>query len=221
VAIRPLDDNRLRGALLLNDPESLRAVSGVEPRGGVELSLVTGTPEVQVGDILAIDVRLANPDQTPIDDLRFALRYDPRVLEALDAAPSDERHPGDNWIVGGVNLHDAPFHRDYPFDYHLANEADNGRGLAVYHMGLSQARSLPDGTVARAYFRALAPARRTDLTFVVSDDPNLANTSVRCLGLDVLGALETAGDGLHDLDLRVDPPAMTAQPAAHGGAPRI
>lgn len=214
VSVRPLGDDRLRGALLIDNPASLREVQGVDPHGGVTLSLAGPVEPLRAGDLFAVDVRLANPEETPVDDVRFTLRYDPAVLEILDAAPSEHRRPGDNWIVGGVNLHDAPFQRDYPFDFHLANEADNRRGVAVYAMGLSRARALPGGTLARVYLRALASTGQTPLEFVF--DGGTA-TAVRCLGIDVLGALEEPNDGAEGLRLAIAPAlddAATVLPAA-------
>ncbi|MBN1476304.1 hypothetical protein JXA47_06095 [Candidatus Sumerlaeota bacterium] len=216
IAVNHHHSDDLRGALFIDDPESLRTVQGVTPHGGVELALVSDTRQPQIGEPFAVDVVFTNPLETPIDDLRFALRYDPSVLEVLDAAPSESRQTGDNWIVGGVNLHDAPFRRDFPFDFHLRNEADNLIGLADYRMGLSEPRPLNDGTVARIYLRAIAPIDRTALTFVHGDDMRFPVTSVRCLGIDVLGDLGVPDDGTHDLSLRVAPePVTTASESAH------
>jgi hypothetical protein len=221
IAISHHNTDDLRGALFINDPESLRTVQGVTPHGGVELSLVSDRRAPQVGETFAVDVVFTNPLETPIDDLRFALRYDPDILEVLDAAPSEPRQMGNNWIVGGINLHDAPFREDFPFDFHLRNEADNLIGLADYRMGLSEPRPLNSGTVARIYLRALAPAQRTALTFVHGDDMRFPVTSVRCLGIDVLGAIELPDDGAHDLPLHIAPePVTTASesaPAPTGG----
>jgi hypothetical protein len=75
-------------------------------------------------------------------------------------------------------------------------------------MGLSRARRLSQGTVACIYLRPLEPAESTELSFVHTRGPALPATTVRCLGIDVLGDVRQRGDGTSDLELSVEPAPM-------------
>lgn len=213
VTVRPRRDLDARGALFIDSPDTQRTIQGLALERQIGLRLVADRDAVAADEVMAVDLQLLNPGEMPIDDVEVTLRYDPRVFEVLDAAPGENRRPGENWIVGGVNLHDAPFHRAYPFDFHLLNEAHNDVGLAFYHMGLSQVRPLPSGTFARIYLRALTPARRTALSFEFSDDPTRPTTAVRCAGVDLLNLRASQQTGAASLELRVFPrTAVTAAP---------
>jgi hypothetical protein len=215
VAIRPRGDDNIRGNLLINDFASLRNVTGVTPQGGVGLSITTDASTIRVGDVVPINIRLANPARSVIDQVQVALRWDPKVFEVVDAAPTRARPPSDNWVVGGVNLQDGPFHQSYPFDFHVSNEARGEFGFARYQKGLSQARALPDGVVVRLFLRAVAPTERTTVRFQQTTERQIPTTRVTCLGIDLLGELDRPDDGTRGLAVAVRP-ALIA-PAEAGG----
>jgi hypothetical protein len=189
VSIRPAGEQGLVGALLLE--------GGVRPEGeapvssGVGLRLLGPGRAVEVGEQVEINVVLENPGGASIDEIVVALTFDPEVFEPVDAAPGGRPSSSTNWIVRGINLLDAPFHEEYPFDLHLRNEVTGGR--AVYHMGLMRAQALPSGVLARLVLRALRPARETAVAF--APETAVQMQGGRLLGSDLPGvALSVAAE---------------------------
>ena len=79
------------------------------------------------------------------------------------------------------------------------------RGIAQYHMGLSQPSALPSGPFAQIRLRALVPISETSVEFTQSLEPGEPCTAVLCRGADVLGDPDVATDGSRGLPLRVSP----------------
>ena len=168
---------------------------GATAEVGLEL---TGPEEPpRVGEEFVVRVGLHNPEGAIIDTINFAVLYDPQVLQVVDK----DRF---NWITSGVNVHDGPYHRDFPWDVLMTNEVRNDRGLALYRKGLSSGRALPSANFADIHFRAIAPTSRTSLGFS-RGRPGMPNmTSVRYFGFEMLN--------LEDLDLSTPSIAFPVRP---------
>ncbi|MBN1475720.1 hypothetical protein JXA47_03105 [Candidatus Sumerlaeota bacterium] len=161
------------------------------PQGGMGLSL---SPRAATSSrVLDVDVVISNPEGLQAEDVIFQLNFDPQTLTAIDT------HSG-NWIEMGINIWDGAYHQRFPFDVHVANQADNQRGEILYHMGFSEEMPLPQGIVATVRFRVL----RLDAPMLLSFDPE--RTAIRHLGENHLGDPDDDSDnGL--TGLLIDPPA--------------
>lgn len=161
VSIRIPGEDQLVGGWILEDQPT-----GDDPASTrIALRLLPPERPISVGETFSIPIYLANPKGLPIDDLCVALSYDPRFFEVVDAAPIGQPDSSNNWFVRGINLLDAPFHDDYPFDLHLNSRVDADRGEIVYHVGLSHARALSSGVFAVIQLKALHPTRGTAIAF--------------------------------------------------------
>jgi Cohesin domain len=114
---------------------------------------------IAAGQMFDVDVELYNPRGTVLDQVRFAVKFDPEALQVVD------RDRG-NWIRTGVNVHDGPFRLEYPFDYHKRNEVDNRRGIITYANSLGEGRALRSGPFARIRFKAMKPIAATTIELI-------------------------------------------------------
>lgn len=145
-----------------------------------EAGLVITPPaeSIQVGDIIPIQIRLSNPSGTLVDSIDFMLEWDPLVFRMVD------RDRG-NWVKRGINAHDGPFTRDFPFDTIKYNEVRNDRGTLRYSASLTEGRTLPSGTFVTAYLKAIRPADKSSIKFLRSRPGEANLTSIRYFGFDV------------------------------------
>lgn len=107
---------------------------------------------LEAGREVVISLGIDNPDRMLFDEVRLAARFDPRTVEVLDADRG-------NWIGSGLNLLDAPFHKDWPWDLQYSNRVDADRGIFDYHMGMTTPREQPSGTVAQLHLRVRQETR--------------------------------------------------------------
>jgi hypothetical protein len=168
--------------------------------GGVRMELVPPMDPPRVGEPFAIDIVLDNRVYSMIDGATLIIEYDPEVLEIFD-------HDLDNWITLGNNIHDGSFRSDFPWDYHMANEFQPGRGLIEYRVGTS----MPDdfqgvhGTMAQIIARGKKPTTGTPLRFLFSRTPGRRSTQVVYLGQDVLGEPDVRNDGVRAAMITIRP----------------
>lgn len=134
---------------------------------------------VEVGDQFLVHVRLNNPEGALIDSVNFFVLYDPKVLQIVDS----DRF---NWIIRGINIHDGPYHTNFPWDIHKQNEVRNDRGTAAYRMALTNGSSLPSERFAAIQFRAIAPSAGTEVGFVKGRPGAPDLSSVRYFGYELL-----------------------------------
>lgn len=167
------------------------------PSGGVTLSLRPRADMVPVGGVVDVDVMIDNEQAETADEVDFRVLFDPEVLEVVDTHD-------DNWIEQGINIWDGAYHRSYPFDIHIRNQANNQQGTIDYRMGFTDQIPLASGTVATIRFRALRATNTIDLEF----DPE--ETAVKLLGEDLLGDPEDPEDGVQSAQLSVVGGAVTA-----------
>ena len=186
-------DGVLSGGLMIEDPrdvgdrvlqgkaEELREMylGGVASDTKVGMQLVRDAQPVKVGDRFAVSVRLNNPEGALVDSVSFAVLFDPKVLQVYD---KDDF----NAIIRGVNAHDGLYQRNFPWDIHRKNEARNDRGLIEYSMALSNGGSLPSRAFADIYFVAIAPADKTQVSFVKGRPGAPDLTSIRYFGYERL-----------------------------------
>jgi hypothetical protein len=145
----------------------------------VGLHLIGPERPPHVGDEFTVNVALNNPEGALVDSVNFAVLFDPNYLQVVDTDKF-------NYILRGVNVHDGPFHQDFPWDMHKKNEVRNDRGLINYKMALSNGASLPSKTFARIHFRAIAPIDQTSIGFVKGRPGAPDMTSVRYFGYERL-----------------------------------
>ncbi|HMZ52086.1 MAG TPA: hypothetical protein PK988_07455, partial [Candidatus Sumerlaeota bacterium] len=109
----------------------------------------------------------------------FTVLFDPKVLRVVDKDKF-------NYIITGTNIHDGPYHYNFPWDMHIENDVRNDAGLISYAMSLANGGTLESRTIADIHFKAIAPAAKTEVGFVKSRPgaPNL--TSVRYFGFETL-----------------------------------
>ncbi|MDX2176462.1 MAG: cohesin domain-containing protein [Candidatus Sumerlaeia bacterium] len=175
----------------------------------------------RTGDIFPVEVALNNPEGTLIDSVDFTLSWDPTALELVDADRG-------NWIRRGINANDGPFRADYPFNYFKSNEGRNDRGQLRYSAGMTEGASLPTGTFAVVYFRALRPTTGTMVEFLRSRPGEANLTSIRYFGYEIgdLGealsrtavalGIANAPEGHTPVDAR---PARSPEPAPAADTP--
>lgn len=149
--------------------------------GGIQLALVPRTPAVSVGQDFLVDVRYANPKRADLDTVKLEIRFDPTVLEVVDADDG-------NWITRGINIFDGAYHEQLPFDYHRKNAAYNTTGRIEYEMGFSARTPVPSsGVMATIRFRATAPAAQTVIGFAAGGGDAENSTSSRQTAISFLG----------------------------------
>lgn len=184
-------DGVLSGGLMIEDPAAPKELQGkatelrdiylgsVASDATVGLQIVGPEDPVRLGDRFVVRVRLNNPDGALVDSVNYFILFDPKVLQVID----EDKF---NWMLRGVNVHDGPYHLNFPWDMHKQNEVRNERGQIVYSMALSNGAALPSRTFTDIHFRAVAPTAETPIGFVKRRPgaPNL--TSVRYFGYELL-----------------------------------
>jgi hypothetical protein len=184
----------------LMQQEPMLYTGSSERIGGVRLELVPPKDPPRVGEVFPIDIVLDNRVYSMIDGLTLIIEYDSEVLEIFD-------HDLDNWVTLGNNIHDGSFRSAFPWDYHMANEFQPGRGLIEYRVGTS----MPDdfqgayGTMAQIFVRGKKPTTGTPLRFLFSRTPGRRSTEVVYLGQDVLGEPDIRNDGVRATVITIRP----------------
>lgn len=164
---------------------------GSEDRvGGVEVRIVPPPEPPVVGELVVLDIVLDNRRYSRLDGVSLRIQYDPEVLQVLDS-------DFDNWITLGPNILDGPYHEEFPFDYHIANEVNPRRGEILYRVATSNPERFlgVNGVFASIVARAKAPTRETSVSFLFSRQPRDRTTEVVYLGQDVLGDTDVVNDG--------------------------
>lgn len=185
-------DGVLSGGLMIEGPktakkvmqgkeEELRKIYLGNVASDTKVGLVLTMPkgEIKVGDEFVVKVKLDNPYGAQVDALNFTVLFDPKVLRVVDKDKF-------NYIITGTNIHDGPYHYNFPWDMHIENDVRNDAGLISYAMSLANGGTLESRTIADIHFKAIAPAAKTEVGFVKSRPgaPNL--TSVRYFGFETL-----------------------------------
>ena len=151
-----------------------------------------------MGDAFRVEAILDNRADSLMDGVDIYIRYDPDILEVVDA-------DRDNWITRGVNILDGPYHQQFPFDYHIENQAFPGKGEIVYRAGIGNAEKLRGrmGVLAAIVFRAKAPAASASVTFRLPESRTDRGTRITYLNQNVLGSPDRPASGLRQTALRI------------------
>jgi hypothetical protein len=187
-----VEDGVLSGGLMIEVPKGTqKTLQGKEEElkdiylGSVasdsKVGLVLTAPKgrLEVGDDFIVKVKLNNPEGTLVDAINFFVLFDPRVLRVID----EDKF---NYIVNGVNVHEGPYHHNFPWDMHVLNDVSNERGQIQFAMSLSNGNTLPSRTIADIHFKAIAPAETTEVAFVKGRPGAPKLTSVRYFGFESL-----------------------------------
>lgn len=151
--------------------------------GNMQMTLKSSTPTPSVGRDFFVTVGYTNPNVLDWDRVRFTLNFDPKVLQVVD-------WDQDNWITQGVNVFDADWHEELPFDVHLKNQVLNNMGRVFYEMAFTH-RPAPveRGNIARIRFRPIKESPLTAISFeqLDGDDILQSPSAISFLGCNLVG----------------------------------
>lgn len=176
-------------ALMMQEEPQLY-IGSDERVGGVELRLIPPKTPPRVGEEFYVYVVMDNSVYSNLDKVSLMIEFNPELLTVLD-------DDFDNWITHGTNILDGEYHKQFPFNYHIANVAYNVRGMIEYRVGTS----LPDqfvgvvGTMARIKLVGLKPTSNAELSFFFAPREGMKTTEVKFLGQDSLGETSIVNDG--------------------------
>ena len=147
-------DGTIDGQITIDLPEKSKArpifSNASQPiKGGIKVKMRSDTPWSRVGKQFVVTVSIENPACLFMDTVKVRMWYDPAALEVVDWDRG-------NWIRRGINAQDAFAHRDFPFAFHRANEADNLMGEFEYEMGMADRFVAPSADLFKIRFRALS-----------------------------------------------------------------
>jgi hypothetical protein len=228
-------DGVLSGGLMIDLPtgetpvlqgkaEELKTLylGSVASEAEVGLQLVGPNVPVKVGDVFRVRLQLNNPEGALIDAMNFFLKFDETTLEVVDV----DRF---NWITRGVNVHDGPYHRNFPWDMMKRNEVRNDRGHVNYQKSLSNGAALPSKTFADVYFRAKAPTTKSEMFFIQGKLSDTANSSVRYFGYERLNLQSKLSEPNFAIEIhpapeevaQAAPPEESLAPVVDPGLPQV
>jgi len=189
IGIMVIPANPEEAALMREEPSLY--MGSTDRVGGVQLRIDPPAEPPRVDEAFDLDIVLDNGIYSQLDGVSLLIRFDPEFIEILDA-------DHDNWITHGYNIEDGPFHADFPFDYHMANQVYPTRGLIEYRVGASKPDQFlgANGVMARIKARALKPTAGTGVYFLFAKRPGTRTTEVVYLGQDVLGDTRIKNDGI-------------------------
>jgi hypothetical protein len=148
------------------------------PSASLTLNL-DAPPTAKIGEEVVVDLELKNPHGDPFDRVQLYLQFDPEVLEVID---SDKG----NWIKQGINIEDGFAHKDFPFDFHKFNAADNAKGIIIYDEGAALNPLRSSGVFAKVHFRIKKSVPQTEILLVRNEPGRYPNTDVSYAGMTVL-----------------------------------
>ena len=171
IIVKPPDSEKEDGYKILTsttNQTSLETDDGEEVVNPIILGLNTEQEKVFVGDEFKVHILYSNPYNLPVEKIKLAIRFDPKALKVIDS-PHKE-----NYIQTGINIEDGPNHKDFPFQLHLANKADNDRGTINYEKATYHPQRLSSkGHLATIYFEALRECERVPIWFDIDEEGNL------------------------------------------------
>ncbi|MGI6454875.1 MAG: hypothetical protein ACOX5R_04545 [bacterium] len=150
---------------------------------------------VEVGDIVNVDVFLANPDQQIFDSINLMIAYNPLIFEAIDG----------NDYKNGVNLIDEPYQDKFPFDFPVLNSIDVSRGIIDYRMQGFKVPIRSEGIVATIQLRAIRPTKKTTLRVFLNETGSPPTTGIFYRNQDRLGDPADPFDGVTTASITVQP----------------
>lgn len=171
-----------------DDAEDLSTLS-------THLHIIPRQKQVDVGDLLEVDVYLANPDLENVDSINLLIAFNPRYFEVEDA---------DN-IQPGVNLDDKDYKDKFSFDFPMMNVADNKKGIIDYRVQGFGKPVRSEGEFVTIQLRALRPTKKTTFRVLMNQSGEGPTTSVVYKNRDRLGDSSTWTDGVTTSSIEVRP----------------
>ncbi|MCK6494869.1 cohesin domain-containing protein [bacterium] len=162
------------------------------PKGqaGTRIYLDPQATVIQAGKTFQVNVKISNPRGVPWDKIRLDIHFDPSFLKVVDEDDG-------NWITLGTNIHDAPYHDRFPFEWTRTNMVRNDEGQILFECGVFKSPLRVGGTLATIHFQALRPIPETQIAFRMPVEvTERLGTVLTRKRLDVLGDTEDAGDGV-------------------------
>ena len=166
-----------------------------EAAASTHLYLMPHKKEVDVGDILDVDVYLANPDGEQIDSVNLLIAFNPRVFQAEDA---DD-------VATGVNLSDRDYKEEFPFDFPVLNAIDNEKGLIDYRVQGLRKVIRNEGIFATFRLRALRPTSKTTFRVLLNESGQSPTTGIFFRTRDRLGDPTIYTDGVTTTSISIRP----------------
>lgn len=135
--------------------------------------------KADVGEEFIVHVWLDNPLEKRFNTVSFALAYDPRLLEFIDAPGGVEGVPN-GFDRSETILQGVPLVRDPREDPYYINMGDLKAGMVYYRArSASGEATVSQGFVLSMKFKALKPVRQTGLRFIFSDWPEVLSPPVQ------------------------------------------
>lgn len=194
----------------LNDPVVYAGDGGKV--GGIRMYLQPPDKAPRVGQPFHFDLVFDNRVFSNLDSLSALISFDREILHILDA-------DYDNFITRETNIHDGPFHAEFPWTYHIDNNVYQARGLISYRMGTGDPEMTRGkvGTIARIYAVGKRPTEGTPVVFKFNKSSRGMTTEGTFNGRDSLGDPEVFADGTRGVLLRILPERLaSAAPAPEG-----
>jgi len=145
---------------------------------GTHIYLLPRESQLDVGDVVEVDVYLANPKS-----------------EAIDTDDFDT----------GINIEDDPYKQTFPFDFPVLNSVNQEKGVVDYR---KQGYSKPireEGVMATVRLRAIRPTTKTTFRVFLSEDGEAPTTGVFYRNQDKLGDPSDPFDGVSTASIEVRP----------------
>lgn len=159
------------------------------------LHIIPRQKQVDVGDMLEVDVYLANPDLENIDSINLLIAFNPRYFEVED---SDSIQPG-------VNLDDKDYKDKFSFDFPMMNVADNRKGIIDYRVQGFGKPVRSEGEFVTIRLRALRPTKKSTFRVLMNQSGESPTTSVVYKNRDRLGDSSRWTDGVTTSSVEIRP----------------
>ncbi len=162
---------------------------------GTHIYILPRQKQLDVGDIVEVDVYLANPNQETIDTVNLLVAYNPRVFQAID---TDEMEPG-------ININDEAYKTSFPFDFPVMNTVKEEKGLIDFRKQGYKVPVSSEGVFATFRLRAVRPTKKTTFRVFLSEQGTPPTTGVFYRNQDRLGDPSDPFDGVTTASIEVRP----------------
>lgn len=161
----------------------------------INLSLVSRSTDVNVGDTVEVDVMVSNPDRKSFDSVNLLIAYNPRVLEPVDGDKNAE----------GINVFDSKYQDKFPLDFPILNRIDKEKGIIDYRKKTMRKPCRSQGALATIQFRAIRPTTKTTFRVFLSETRQEPTTGLSYRYQDRLGDSSDPFDGVTTCSIGVRP----------------
>jgi hypothetical protein len=146
--------------------------------------------DLTMGDVLDVDIVVANPNEVPFDVVSLVIGYNPKVLKVID---SDQN----NWIKEGLNINDSASIAEFPFTDRERNRVLPRTGVILYRASSQESPLRSEGTLATVRFLAIGTSSENGSPLQIGFHPikEALNSGLFYRGRDVLGDSDDPTDG--------------------------